>query len=268
MAREINYRPFTPYNDLAMSTQQRLARGYDFLPLLSYQQKLHGSLDVYYLYAMSATNVEGLTWGGSETVTPYGGVIRQAPSNTERTIVREGGLDPFDRSDTHHDSVRLSDMARGIFRPIRESELIIKGIGTVHELPSSCTDHPVTEGATRVAHEMTNGGNRSGKMYDATGIDAFFDPYSHVKDVFEATGQKTDVIESRLRGHNVTCGVMLDNGATHTELAAAGILRDILWSIHPADRDFTQDLGMPTELSETYGGRVFELESHDAIMTG
>lgn len=144
--------------------------------------------------------------------------------------------------------------------------MVIGSLGMKYPLPDQFRDHELTGGATMVAHELTNSGNRSTKGRKMTGIQTF-DPFTAMKTAFEARGMGTDILSERLRGHLVTNGVVLDNGVTHREMSEAGLLTPLLRSVHQTG-GFTRDLGVPDELSTDRGGRIFELEDHGALMWG
>lgn len=261
----MNHRPYTAYNNVPMVEQKAMARGYDFLPLLSAQQKYHGEIEVYRLNARCNLAVEEVAYGGRETVTEFG-TIEQDPTNTERTLVRNGGLNPFDRSDSIFDTAPFGRVSHSSLRPLGVSEMIIESVGFLYPLPDDFADREITDGATVVAHELINSGNRGTKGYKMSGIPTF-DAYTAMKTAYEARGLPTGVLEDRLRGHLVTNGVVLDNGVTHQELAVDGVLTPLLRSVHQTG-GFTRDLGIPDELSSDHGGRIFELENHGALMWG
>lgn len=91
----MNNRPFTPYNDVPMVEQKKMARGYEFLPLLSKQQQFHGDVEVYRVNAHCNLQVGDVAFSGRETVTGYG--VSQLPHPTSLTLTGslvEGGACP------------------------------------------------------------------------------------------------------------------------------------------------------------------------------
>lgn len=262
----MKYRPYTPYDKLGMIKQQRMSRAYDLMPILSHQESLNPEQRVYRMVADTAVAVEESLLGGRETVTRYG-TMEQKTNQTEYTQVRHGGLDPFDRTDCQFIDKTMVEHADAALQPMKaeEADLVIQELGLKKELPSKFKGLDVTDGATEIAYELTNSGNRSTATQKRTGLNVF-NPYEYVKETFKKEGIDTTIIENRLRGYLVTNGVMLDNGNTHIELQEAGILGDILKEVHMGS--FGREVGTPQLLSEKYGGRVYELENIDAIMLG
>lgn len=258
-------RPFEPYERLPVSRQRNMAKGYDFLPLLSLNSEYNPNLEVYTIKGETSKVAKGGSWTGkSQSLTKYGS-IEQKPSNRQVSKMNQGSLHPFDSSGVDLKRAKLDDLAQATLRPLRTDEMNIERIGFRFTLPEVFRDRGITNNATMVAHEMVKTGNSSKDGKGPAGLDVY-SPFSAIKRRIGKDGYDTSTIEKMLQGHLVTNGVYLDNGVSHIELQEEGMLTGLLRSVHSTSR-FMWDIGVPEELSQKHGGRVYKLDKAGQIMT-